>query len=594
LIGLFGIVSNETLLKRAERDKAFSLMMHSINKEDFNSTFVAGKHFSVGLTRRNIGENKDLALKLIRDDFAVGFCGYGKFRGERKLCWAEEMVDRIVPLYQDQGKNVLIQIEGSFTCLLIEDNHFYIISDRFSSKNLFYYQGGKVFLFAPDVGRIIDSEFVPREKELDAAKQVFVSGFFLDDSTLAKGVLRFPYATLIDGTITSPLKVDSRRYWDVAEREGIIDEITPDLVSEFSAKMERAIYELADLEQRTVVPLSGGLDSRMIAYHLSKKHKLATITYNLGEELRISERVSKALNCSRTYFSNKMIVSEDFKQALVQLVTSQRIHTVLNQYFHAPLFKSYFRENGEKQALYDGIYLDILFSAPYTYDHFDAEDFVGVYGRGTNLLSLLSKSLSMQDLNHFLKATYEQVENGFELADGVGRSQKAYLSGRLRRYVLEAGASRENYCAVLKPGFNYDLMDFGYSLSLRLRKGVLYLALFRSFPELANLPFKDSYGIREKTAMEKAKEHYVRFRLNLSYGTKGVVPYFTYQTPWFFLGKNQINEYRGLFLQSNCVGELFEDHELEAIFNKIKKKHWLFDLFQRVLFLQQFYRRYKF
>ncbi|MFW6104187.1 MAG: hypothetical protein ACOC59_03865, partial [Bacteroidota bacterium] len=140
MIGLFGIVSNETLLKRAEREKAFSLMMHSINKEDFNSTFVAGKHFSVGLTRRNIGENKDLALKLMRDDFAVAFCGYGKFKGETRLCWAEEMVDRIVPLYQDQGKNILTQIEGSFVCLIIQDTRFIILSDRFSSKNVFYYE----------------------------------------------------------------------------------------------------------------------------------------------------------------------------------------------------------------------------------------------------------------------------------------------------------------------------------------------------------------------------------------------------------------------------------------------------------------------
>jgi hypothetical protein len=594
MIGLFGIISNEILLNRAEREKAFSLMMHSINKEDFSNISFAGKHFSIGLTRRNIGENKDLALKLISDDLLVGFCGYGKFRGETRLFWAEDMIDRILPLYQDQGKDVFTQIEGSFVCLIIEDSGFHIVSDRFSSKNLFYYHSDKAFVFAPDVGRVIESEIVPREKDLDAAKQVLVSNFFLGDRTLARGIRRLPYANLFHGSLGYPLQIKSRSYWDVPEMEGTTDEMTPGLVSEFRERMERAIYELADLEQRTVVMLSGGLDSRMIAYHLSKKQVLETITYNIGDEAIISEKVCKALGASRTYFSNEMIGREDFRSALVQLITDQRMHVVLQHNFYAPLFKKYFRENIEKKALYDGIYMDILFSAPYTYRRFNLDDFIRVYGQGFNLIGLFSERLRSENFYLLLKDAYEKVERGLQFADGVGKSQKAYLTGRLTRHVLEAGLSRENYCAVLRPGFNYDLMDFGYSLSHRLRKGLLYLALFRSFPEIANIPFKDSYGLRSKTLLERFKEHYVSFRLNLSHGTKGVLPYFTNQIPWLFLGQNEINEYRAMFLSSNCISELFEEHELAAIFNKAKSKHWLFDLFQRVLFLQQFYRRYDF
>lgn len=595
MIGLFGIVGNREFFEEKVKEQAFLRMVENAeNRDFFVQNTIKGNGFAVGMISRRGRENKDLALKQVGKGIVIGFVGYGKLKGENRLCWAEEMIDRVVPLYQDQGEDALTQIQGSFVCFIVQNNRFVIVSDRFSSKNLFYHQSDKEFVFAPDVGRVIESEFAPREKDLDAAKQVLVSGFFLDDRTLARGVRRFPYASLLEGVVAFPLKVKLRRYWDVPETEGTIDKITPDLVSEFRDTMERAIYELADIEDRAIVPLSGGLDSRAIACYVSKRQSLDTLTYDLGEEVSISKRVCKALNGSRTYFPNEMIRRKDFKLRLRQMVEDERIHAVVNQYFYAPLFRNYFNENSAKVALYDGIYMDILFSAPYTYSRFGIEDFIRVYGRGFNLLGFFSKRLNRNDLRRLIEETYRGVQNSFHHGDGFGRSQKAYLTGRLRRYVLEFLSFKEDYCYVFKPGFDYDLMDFGYSLSLRLRKGFLYRELFKTFPEVANIPYKDSYGNRPKILIEKLKDNYVWLRFKVSYGTNGFFPYFPYQTEWFFLGLNQIDEYREMFLKPNCVDEFFEDYELEALFEQVKRKHYLLNLFQRVLFLQQFYRRYGF
>jgi len=594
VIGLFGIVADEATLSPCERAEAFSLMMACIEKRDFHNTVLVGKHFCVGLTQRNIGDNQDMSLKLIRDSLLIGFCGYGKFRGDAKLCWAEEMIDRILPIYEERGKDTLKEIEGSFCCLIVQASRLIFIGDRVSSKNSFYYKDDQAFIFAPDVGRVIESGLVPKEKNLDAAKQVLISGFFLDDATLAKGVQRFPYGSLMTGNIIRPLKLDSERYWDIPATEGTIDQITPSLIEEFSGRLQQTIYRLADLEEKAIVPLSGGLDSRVIAYYLSKRQHLNALTYDLGDEVRLARKVSDALQGSWFYFSNTMLDNADFRQALKGIVQEQRIHAVLNQYFYAPLFRDFFSQDNQINALYDGVYLDILFSAPYTYQHFEKEDFIKVYGNSAQTMGNYFKNWENQQGLQLLESIFSSIQHGRIESDAVGRSQGAYFNGRLRRYVIEFLSFKEDYAYAFKPGFDYDLMDFGYNLSLRLRRGVLYQGLFNTLQEIKDIPFKDSYGIRKDSINTKLKRKYVNLRLRLSSATSGLLPYFLYQTEWLFLGRNLIDDYEKMFLSSNCISEFFDNSELEALFQRVKKKQYVFNMFQRVLFLQQFYRRYGF
>ena len=589
MIGLFGIIAHEAALEREKRQAAFAKMLAGVDGRDFHSEWLTGDHFSIGLTRRNCKGNKDLALKKIREGFVTAFSGYGKLKGQRRLCWAEEMADKVARIYEERGTDGLTKLEGSFACVIMKGRNLLILADRFSSKNLFYYQNEKAFLFAPDVGRLIRSDMIPKAKNLDAARLIVTSGFFPDDSTLAKGIERFPYSTLMEGVASFPLEIRKRRYWEVRKQEGIVDKITPDLIASFKETLERAVYELVSLEGNAIVPLSGGLDSRVIAYLVSKRQKLSTVTYDLGEEVNISKRVCKALSGSRTYFSNRMIHSDGFTRALREMSSSQNVHTVINQYFYTPLFKKYLVENQEVTALYDGIYLDGLFNVAYVFPSFEAEDFIRVYGKGANLPEFTSNMMTRRNLHSLLVKTYKQTQVGNHDADGVGKSQKAYLMGRLRRYVLETSASREAYAYVFKPGMDYDLVDFGYSLSLRLRKGVLYLALLDTFSEIREISYKDSYGIRPKTWAEKLKNAYSRFRFKVSYGTHGRLPYFPYQADWLFLSQGEIDSYRDFFQNANYIKELFDAIELQTLFEDTKKKHYLFNLFQRVLFLQQFY-----
>lgn len=594
MIGFYGIIANEELLDRRKRHAAFSRMSNDIAQDDFHNESVFGKNFSIGISLRAIGENKDLAIQAIEKDFIIAFCGYGKFVGEKKLGWAKEMITRIEPAFREKGENVLAQIEGSFACFVLSDNKLFIVNDRFGSKNLYYFDSKETLVFAPDVGRVVSSGVVPKEQNIEAASQVLISGYFVDDSTLARRVFRFPFATTLVKDITQRSNARTKRYWNVPKTEGYIDEITPELIEAFSSKMEHAIYELADLDERAIVGLSGGLDSRTITCFLAEKQKIKTVTYGFGEESSIAKRVCKSLNIDFKHFSKNQINTQYFKENLKKLIVAQKEHAVVNQYITSPLFRLYFSENNNVVALFDGIYMDVLFSGPYVFPRFEYDDFFRTYGGSDLILEKYSK-IRGSDLYDLMENKYQEILKGHDSYDGIGKSQLFYLNGRLRRYVAESPNSKENYCYVFRPGFNYELADFGFELSLRLRKGVLYTKMLSTkFPNVMRVKYKDSYGNRKKTIAEEFMRNYRTLRLQLSSFTKGKMIYFTIPTDYFFLKKNGIDDYRDLFLSHNRIADVFDVSQMLRLLQMVKKKQWLLDLFQKALFLQQFYSRYDF
>lgn len=596
MIGFYGIVCSENRINRNAREEAFMKMSDSIWKDDFYNESISRKNYTIGITRRNIGENKDLCLKAINDDFIIAFNGYGKFKGEKKLYWASDMAERIVQPFLKNGINRLLEIEGAFACLVFYKNELIILGDRFSSKCLYYYESDRLLIFSPDVGRILYTNIIPKEKNIEAASQVLLSSFFLDDNTLVKDIRHLPYATVLSKKIDHPSKSTKIRYWEMPKNEGDIGSINPELIEHFGENIKQAIYECADLEERSLVPLSGGLDSRTIACFLSEKQKLKALTYDLGIEVNLSKKVCKVLNGEHLFFSNDMVSSDYFRNTLNKLIYDQKIHAIINQYFQTPSFKLHFVQNRKDAALYDGIYLDILFSAPYTFMKFDFNEFFRIYGGSSiPLISKWSYSLDEGRLMEIMKKQFATILEGFEKSDGVGKSQLFYVMGRLRRYVAESSGSRENYCYVFRPGFNYELMDFGYRLGLSLRKGQLYKQmLYSRFSEVMKIPYKDSYHNRQKRLHERMKENYVSFRLNLSLLTRGMFIYTDHQIEYYFFKKKRLSDFRDIFSCKNHISELFTDLQLENLFNSVKNKQYLLGLFQRVLFLQQFYRRHNF
>ena len=105
------------------------------------------------------------------------------------------------------------------------------------------------------------------------------------------------------------------------------------------------------------------------------------------------------------------------------------------------------------------------------------------------------------------------------------------------------------------------------------------------------IKYKDSYGNRHKTMMEDISRLYQAVRFKLSYASQGILKCYPYQADYYFLGRRGIDEFKDLFVNYNCLSEIFKDDYLPNLFNKVSKKQYLLNHFSRILFIQQFYCR---
>lgn len=593
MIGFTGFIDYKRAMNTAERENIVKMMVCK-DDEYFTTRPVSHGNCTIAITERTLGENKDLSLKTVRDGL-IGFSGYGKFKGEKKLCFADEMSDKIASGFIADGPDVFKKLEGSFFCFVVFKSKAYLISDRLGSKNCYYHSSDESLLFSPSVTSLMDSGLIRREKDLDGILQILVSGFFLKNDSLVKHVKRFPMATVMTINPIEEGNVRFEKYWTVP---GVWDpqkNMSRETVQEFRELLFQAIGELHDLEEDAVVPLSGGLDSRTIACVLSTKKKIETITYDSRDETKVASRVCDILNGTPQYFSNSSIESEYFHTELTKIIMGQHQHTVANQYFYAPLFARYFKDHPKNRALYDGVYMDILFSAPYTYEQFSEQKYLGLYAGSVQLIDALSSSVDSGFILSRLNPVYDDIMKEAAGHDGLAQSQLAYISGRLRRYVCESYLSRENFCYVFKPGFNYELMDFAFKLDFKIRKGILYTRyLNEDFPKVMAVNYKDSYGNRPKTFFERFEKKYKAMRLKIYSATQGAIRYFPYQADYYFVSQKGMDAFRSLFEEDNYVSELFNDKELKTIFYKTKRKPYYLNLFNRLLMIQQFYRRHQF
>jgi hypothetical protein len=103
------------------------------------------------------------------------------------------------------------------------------------------------------------------------------------------------------------------------------------------------------------------------------------------------------------------------------------------------------------------------------------------------------------------------------------------------------------------------------------------------------VPFLDSYGLREPTIREKWLTYYKKARLLLFDGTDGLIKYSPYQANHFVVEKGHIEKLKQLFLDRNRIDEFISPQMKELLVKKATQKSYLFNVFQRVFFLQQFY-----
>lgn len=216
------------------------------------------------------------------------------------------LVDLVISL-KDNIFNAINEFNGYFAIVIKNDKETILISDIIRSFPLFYNNKGDV---------TDDIELMKNDINELSIEELIHSRWVSMDETIYKDVYQIENAQIV---IIKDNKITKNRYYTYAYHND--EKYSFEELDNVFKKMTDKMVKYLD-GRTAVVPLSGGQDSRLLAYYLKKSGYKKIIAYTYGnkngEEVEVSKKVAEYLdipwhfieytkkNCRKKYYNKKL------------------------------------------------------------------------------------------------------------------------------------------------------------------------------------------------------------------------------------------------------------------------------------------------
>ena len=197
----------------------------------------------------------------------------------------------IVHLYEEYKENLVKKLNGMFAFAIWDEKKqkLFIARDRRGIKPLYYAHYGNKLIFGSEAKTILRHKGFKKEIDSDGLSYYFYLGYILGDKSIYTGVFKLKPGHYLTFDKTG-LKV--KKYFDL--------DFTKDLRKvSLDTLLERSIEKQLIADVPVGVFLSGGLDSSLIAYYISKFEKLKSFSIGFSErgfdESKYAHYVAKRL-----------------------------------------------------------------------------------------------------------------------------------------------------------------------------------------------------------------------------------------------------------------------------------------------------------
>ncbi|MEW8506761.1 MAG: hypothetical protein AB2598_08630 [Candidatus Thiodiazotropha sp.] len=300
--GLFGVIYKKSKIdKDVDFAKIEKLLMHQSWYGSFSYKY---KHICIGAVSTSPyfkSENnyyEDDSLIVLIEGNGITLSNGHIFNKSMPI--AKE----IAILYKNNKQEFIREITGSYNLFIFdkEDESFGIWNDQFGFSYLYYYHTEDVLIFGPEIKVFLAySKF---DKQLDecAIASYFISNVIIGNRTFFKNAKLLPSASKLS-LEGGNLRTDS--YWKPScdsDSGKDPEEFIRSGAELYKKSLLKKIPQ--DKNKRIVMPLSGGLDSRLILKLLSEERTNLTI-YTHGNsrclDYKIAKRVAGKLDLAEKH-----------------------------------------------------------------------------------------------------------------------------------------------------------------------------------------------------------------------------------------------------------------------------------------------------
>lgn len=238
----------------------------------------------------NINLKYNNAYKWIKQQnvYTIGYAFY-----EDKLYRDKELNNLILNVQIEKLDTFLNSIDGSFSFVIDRKDELIIISDLLRNFPVFYTISNNIIDITDDImkyrNKILDE---------DSIMELSYTNYVTSYNTLFKNIYQLE-AHQIVRINKNNYKIRRSKYFEYKYNFELKDDVT--LIKELDKVYDNATKKMIKYlnGRQAVIPLSGGNDSRLIAYYLTKNNYKNIITYTYGSkensEIETSRKVAEFL-----------------------------------------------------------------------------------------------------------------------------------------------------------------------------------------------------------------------------------------------------------------------------------------------------------
>jgi len=198
----------------------------------------------------------------------------------------EDLDKNILTLYKKEDLSHLKDLNGFFAAAIYDDakEKLTVVNDRYGLIKIFYYRDKDQFCFAPKISPLVKFE-TDKSLRKDAIIDFFLFGYLLGDKTFFEHIYQLPPASILE---VSKNDIKLTKYWDYNYNEGHDLKPKEELINELGDLWQKSVERRIKKDEKIIIPLSGGLDSRVTlaaALKCTSKEKIVTFTFGEKESL---------------------------------------------------------------------------------------------------------------------------------------------------------------------------------------------------------------------------------------------------------------------------------------------------------------------
>lgn len=376
----------------------------------------------------------------------------GQFIFEEKIYTKSEAIDFFKHKTIDELKTIIPKMNGMFSILISWENTAFIATDITRTFPIFYQQKNSIFTITDDPFLFLEHSDFKNQLEFQ------YSGFTTKNKTLLENVYQTESAQYI--TLYSD-KIETKKYYSyLLQNEPKFDNEL--LKKELLETLENVHLDLVkELNGRPIIlSLSGGYDSRIIAYYLKKLNynNFKAITYGLSlddKEVQLAKKTVEKLNIPWVFIKYDEQICHNYFNSK-QFIEYVKFNSKLSTF---PFLQDYFAVDFlHKKNL---INKDSVFLNGYSLDGLAGSLLKGRFNNYTDLQKI--KSVLLQDIYTLTKKN----EKGTKKIKYILKQQLSNKQAYQSYSAYENWMFKEKVCKMIVNAANvYDFFGYEYRLPL--------------------------------------------------------------------------------------------------------------------------------